>query len=144
MVSYKTGSKFKKVPVLKFMGYDKIVVLLDGHPEVAIIDGETNVFRNVEDIYHISAPAGTVADLEVRPTIIKAIGIDGRSFNIGYYEKRGCSKEEIKEFEKIWHKSIRDYDEANRKYDKFITSFESPTLESGTSKDLVASNIRIE
>ena len=46
------------------MGYDKVVVLLNGRPEEAIIEGVTNNFRGGE-IYHISAPSGTVADVEI-------------------------------------------------------------------------------
>ncbi len=64
MGSYNEGSKFKNVPVLKFMDYDRVVVLLDGRPEEATIEGSTNNYAGGE-IYHITAPSGTVADIEV-------------------------------------------------------------------------------
>ena len=64
MGSYDAGSKFKNVPVLKFMDYDRVVVLLDGRPEEATIEGSTNNYGGGV-IYHITAPSGTVADIEV-------------------------------------------------------------------------------
>lgn len=64
MGNYDVGQKYAGVPVLKFMGYDKIVVLLNGRPEEATIEGSTNNFCGGE-IYHITAPSGTVADIEI-------------------------------------------------------------------------------
>ena len=63
-MEYKSGDTFKSIPVLKFIEYDKIVVLLNDRPEVAHIDGQANNF-NEGEICHISALPGTVADLEV-------------------------------------------------------------------------------
>ncbi len=64
MGSHNAGSIIKNVPVLKFMGYNRVVVLLDGRPEEAKIGGSTNNY-NGGQIYHITAPKGTVADIEI-------------------------------------------------------------------------------
>jgi len=64
MGNYDVGQKYTGIPVLKFMGYDKVVVLLNGRPEEAVIEGGTNNFCGGE-IYHITAPSGTIADVEI-------------------------------------------------------------------------------
>ena len=61
---FENGDEFENIPVLMFIGYDKVVVLLKGRPELAVIDGSSNNFGG-GDIGHIPAPAGTVADLKV-------------------------------------------------------------------------------
>ncbi len=61
---YQHGDRFEAVPVLKFIEYDKVVVLLYGVPEVAEIEDKSYLRKDVK-IYHITAPSGTVADVHV-------------------------------------------------------------------------------
>ncbi len=65
MAAYKNGQTFKDVPVLKFIGYDRIVVLFNGRPECALIEGGRSEFEGVE-IYHISPPCPIVANIRVK------------------------------------------------------------------------------
>ena len=61
---FEDGDEFENIPVLMFIGYDKVVVLIKGRPELAMIKGRSNNFGG-GDIGRIPAPAGTVADLKV-------------------------------------------------------------------------------
>lgn len=65
MTTYKEGEVFKDVPVIKFTDYNGVVVLLNDRLEHAYITTESNLNHRAE-IYHITAPQGTKADLVVK------------------------------------------------------------------------------
>lgn len=67
MMSFKDGDSFKSIPVIEFVGYDKIIVLFNGHLEFGYIEEETQSFHG-EEIKNVPAPPGIVADLTVRAT----------------------------------------------------------------------------
>ena len=77
---FEDGDEFENIPVLMFIGYDKVVVLLKGRPELAVIDGSSNNFGG-GDIGHIPAPAGTFADLKV------TIGTEGKPRGLGEIDR---------------------------------------------------------
>jgi len=66
MTTYKEGEVFKDVPVIKFIDYEGVVVLLNDRLEHACITTKSNLYDDGIPIYHITAPQGTKADLVVK------------------------------------------------------------------------------
>lgn len=137
---------FKDVPVLKFMEYDRIVVFLNGRPEMAYIEGGCNNYHGGK-IYHISAPAGTVADLKV-VSDVSSIDAEYSNVDANYWENRKhieweitCLKQELNRWQQSH--SYKNKDSEVKRLEKEIKELEISLIALNGNGFLVASNIRI-
>ena len=65
MAKYSSGEVFKDVPVIKFTGYDGVIVFLNGRLEHARIPTRSNLEQE-EPANDATAPRGTKAEVVVK------------------------------------------------------------------------------